>query len=223
MKPAARMMPYTLHALGLLLNRAVSHWHPQKDVSQWRIWAGQAPAMSVAETPSTSASSVPVGMSHCCQTNTACASAFLNKRQKCMHRLDGLHCLCVQALGLSPEAVRANLPPSLNTFMPQGDLETLLAGETEQPPILVATNSPAQPVTVTADTYRLPLLAGTKAEVRSCGSNDACHSTSGLDLVLIFGSIWTLKTIWISNEGWELPIESPFFSSACAWGCSQHT
>ena len=49
--------------------------------------------------------------------------------------------------------------------MPQGDLAVLLAGETEQAPILVATNSPKQPVTVTSDSYRLPLVSGTKPEV----------------------------------------------------------
>lgn len=75
------------------------------------------------------------------------------------HILSGL-----QALGITPEAVTADLPPSLNTFMPQGDLDALLAGETEQAPILVAMNSPKQPVTVTSDSYRLPLVAGTKPE-----------------------------------------------------------
>ena len=71
----------------------------------------------------------------------------------------------MQNLGIHPDAVTANVKSSLSTFMPQGNLEALLEGETSGPPILVATNSPEQPVTVTPDDYRLPLLSGIKPEV----------------------------------------------------------
>ncbi|KAK9843134.1 hypothetical protein WJX74_007541 [Apatococcus lobatus] len=79
--------------------------------------------------------------------------------------------IVAQALGITPEAVTANIVPGLNTFMPQGNLATLLAGETDQSPILAATNSLAQPIMVTAGNYRIPLLSGVQPEVLTDGGD----------------------------------------------------
>lgn len=72
----------------------------------------------------------------------------------------------MQSLGITPEAVTANIVPGLNTFMPQGNLATLIAGEVDQSPILVSTNSLVHPIMVTSGNYRLPLLSGVQPEVR---------------------------------------------------------
>ena len=84
----------------------------------------------------------------------------------------------MQALGITTEAVRANIAPRLNTFMPQADLDILLAGESEQGPVLVASNSLKKPVVVTADTYRLPLVTGTPSEVHQGSSGTQSRSTA---------------------------------------------
>lgn len=82
----------------------------------------------------------------------------------------------MQNLGIHPDAVTANIRSSLNTFMPQGNLAALLEGESIEPPVLVATNSPKQPVTVTPDNYRLPLLSGMRPEVCPLFPPAACSN-----------------------------------------------
>ncbi|KAK9862584.1 hypothetical protein WJX84_008476 [Apatococcus fuscideae] len=88
--------------------------------------------------------------------------------------------IVAQALGITPEEVSANIVPGLNTFMPQGDLATLLTNETAEAPVLAGTNAKVQPVMVTPETYRLPLVSATMPEAMSDGGSIYLGSAANL-------------------------------------------
>ena len=77
----------------------------------------------------------------------------------------GLHCL--QAFGLpNTSLVTSTLHNSTNSFMPQGNLTQLQAGDKTPSPVLAATTAPLQP-SVSSQAHRFPLDAAGYVEVSS--------------------------------------------------------